>query len=182
MARYYVNIKNADIPYPFKNFRGIEKQMNAAGSRNLAVIIHPEDEYLFTVYDNGEKQSFIGNYQTLIDQGWNIREQIRKEPDGTRVPTGNYILSSVKINFHPDKYAPVMRYYASPESKSFVLLNEELLDPMGELGRHLDEDNFEKCSICIRGYNDSPGHVSAFVSEMAIVGKPNIFDDWGYNV
>lgn len=180
MATYYLNIKNADIPFPYKNFRGIEKDMNAAGSRNVAVIIHPEDEFQITVYGDGERKSFIGNYQTLIDQGWNIREQTRKEKDGTKAPTGNYILSSVKISFYPEKYAPVIKYYPNPDSKSFVILNEELLDPAGEYGKQLDNDNFEQCNINIRGYNDKPGHVSAFVSDMLIVGKPSIFDEWGY--
>lgn len=98
----------------------------------------------------------------------------------SREPSGDYILSSIKVNFYPEKYAPTIRYYASPEAKSFVLLNDELLNPIGELGKQIDENGFAQCYVCIRGYNDKPGHVSAFVKEMLIVGKPSIFDEWGY--
>ena len=182
MSDYTIKIRDAVIEN--KNFRGIEKQYNAAGSRNFTVTLSPNQEIAFEEKENGVINSYIGTVQDLIKQGWNIRaHKSYNDETGTWEEDGNYILSSVKISFRNPKYQPCIRYYPSADAKTFVIMTEELLDPNGAYGAVLDDRYrpFAHCDLSIHGYNDAPGHVSAYVQNMAIVGVPTFFDEFGYD-
>lgn len=180
MANYNISIQDAIIEN--KNFRGLEKGKNAAGSRNFTVRIRPDQEISFDVYDNGRTERYVGTVQDLIDQGWNIRPHNSYNPaTESYEPDGDYTLSSVKVSFKNEKYMPNIRYYPNRDTRTFVVLNESLLNPDGKYGQLIDDrGSFEYCNVCIHGYNDAAGHVSCFVKDMVIVGRPTIFDQWGY--
>lgn len=181
MASYTILIKDAIIEN--KNFRGLEKTNNTAGSRNFTVRLTPYQEIGFDIYDNGHNENFIGTVQDLINQGWNIKpHNSYNQETGTYEPDGDYTLSSVKVSFRNDRYQPCIRYYPNADTKSFVLLNESLLNPDGQYGAIIDDrGSFAHCDVSIHGYNDKPGHVSAYVQNMAIVGRPTFFGNLGYD-
>ena len=133
-----LEIPDAHIFY--RNFSGVEKKYNPAGSRNFCVEI-PEDVMI----------EDVPLYQVLLEEGWNVRLMPpRKEGDAPM----HYI--QVNVSF---KNVPPNIWMIAGRRKT--RLDEGSVDS-------LDYAEIKTVDLVINPYNWEPGRVKAYLKTMYV--------------
>ena len=133
-----LEIPDAHIFY--RNFSGVEKKYNPAGSRNFCVEI-PEDVMI----------EDVPLYQVLLEEGWNVRLMPpRKEGDAPM----HYI--QVNVSF---KNVPPNIWMIAGRRKTH--LDEGSVDS-------LDYAEIKTVDLVINPYNWEPGRVKAYLKTMYV--------------
>lgn len=142
-----LEIPNAHIFY--RNFSGVEKKYNPAGSRNFCVEI-PED----TMVDD------VPLYQVLLEEGWNVRLMPPRNE-------GDAPMHYIQVNVSYKNVPPNIWLIAGRRK---TRLDEGSVDS-------LDYAEIKTVDLVINPYNWEPGRVKAYLKTMYIEIVQDAFAD-----
>lgn len=142
-----LEIPNAHIFY--RNFSGVEKKYNPAGSRNFCVEI-PED----TMVDD------VPLYQVLLEEGWNVRLMPPRNE-------GDAPMHYIQVNVSYKNVPPNIWLIAGRRK---TRLDKGSVDS-------LDYAEIKTVDLVINPYNWEPGRVKAYLKTMYIEIVQDAFAD-----